>query len=644
MKAIFTWFVRITVCASTLCAANINVPAGGDLQGALNAAQPGDTVTIAAGATYTGHFQLRPNPSSQWITIQSSGAASLPAGTRVAPSNASAMAKLVTPDGAAALQIAGGANFYRIVGLELTPAAGVYGQDIIQVGLGSETSTGQLPHDIDLDRVYVHGDPAAGSKRGVAMNGINVTVENSYFSAFTSTWQDTQAIAGWNGPGPFKIINNYLEAGTETVAFGGALPTIYGLIPSDILVQNNSFFKPLSWKPGSASYAGTPIWVKNHLELKTAQRMTIDNNVFENNWIGADQRGFALVFSVRTLLGEMPWSIVKDIKVTNNVFKHSAGGIVITGQDDNPKGSGVGSGFTIQNNIFQDISGDWGGDGRLFQITGGAHDITIDHNTAFQTGFIMVFDDGTSYNVNYTNNISTIGAGVVGNGSAEGTSTQYAYMGGGQLTGNVLIGGNPNRYPAGNYFPSSVDQVGFVNFDGANFNLNTGSPYAGAGANMTSASSPTQVTAPAAPQVPAGWVNIVSKNSGKCMDVAFQSLDPLANVIQYDCWGGDNQKFMFTPVSGGFMITAKHSGMGLDVSGGPAATYDGPSLIQWPYWGGSNEIFQVNPTSDGYLTINPTNSGKCLDVSGISKDNGAQVIQWSCWGGDNQKWTLVPVQ
>ena len=644
MKAIFTWFVRMTVCAGTLCAANLNVPAGGDLQGALNAARGGDTVTLAAGATYTGHYQLKPNSSSQWITIQSSGAGSLPAGTRVSPNNASAMARLVTPDGGAALLVPGGANYYRIIGLEFTPAAGVYAQDVIEVGVGNETSTGQLPHDTDFDRVYVHGDPSAGSKRGIAMNGINTTVENSYMSSFTSTWQDTQAIAGWNGPGPYKIINNYLEAGTETVAFGGAVPAIYGLIPSDILVQNNSFFKPLSWRPGSASYAGTPVWVKNHLELKTAQRMTIDNNIFENNWVGGDQRGFALVFSVRTELGQMPWSVVKDIKVTNNVFRHSAGGIVISGHDDNPKGSGLGSGFTIQNNVFQDISGDWGGDGRLFQITGAAHDISIDHNTAFQTGFLMVFDDGTSYNVNYTNNISNVGWGVVGNGTAEGSPTVNGYMGGGQVTSNVLIGGNGNRYPAGNYFPSSVDQVGFVNFNGANFNLNPGSAYAGAGANMTSASNPTQVIAPATPQVPTGWVNIVSKNSGKCMDVAFQSLSPLASVIQYDCWGGDNQKFMFTPVSGGFRITAKHSGMGLDVSGGPAATYDGPFLIQWPYWGGANEIFTVNPTSDGYLTINPISSGKCLDVAGISKDDGAQVLQWSCWGGDNQKWTLSPVQ
>ena len=39
-------------------AATIAVPAGGDLQAALNAAQPGDVITLAPGATYTGNFVL----------------------------------------------------------------------------------------------------------------------------------------------------------------------------------------------------------------------------------------------------------------------------------------------------------------------------------------------------------------------------------------------------------------------------------------------------------------------------------------------------------------------------------------------------------------------------------------------------------
>jgi hypothetical protein len=114
----------VVACLRTAMANNLTVPAGGNLQAALNAAQPGDTVTIAAGATYVGHFYLAPNYSSQWITIQSSAMDSLPGpGNRISLTHASSMPKLVTPDGNPVLAIGTGANYYRIQGIEFAPAS-----------------------------------------------------------------------------------------------------------------------------------------------------------------------------------------------------------------------------------------------------------------------------------------------------------------------------------------------------------------------------------------------------------------------------------------------------------------------------------------------------------------------------------------
>ena len=87
--------------------------------------------------------------------------------------------------------------------------------------------------------------------------------------------------------------------------------------------------------------------------------------------------------------------------------------------------------------------------------------------------------------------------------------------------------------------------------------------------------------------VPAGWAEVISKNSNKCLDVRGVSAEAGALLQQWSCWGGDNQKFEFTPVPGGYKITAKNSGLQLDVAGGPAATQDGAPVLQWPYWGGS---------------------------------------------------------
>jgi hypothetical protein len=232
---------------------------------------------------------------------------------------------------------------------------------------------------------------------------------------------------------------------------------------------------------------------------------------------------------------------------------------------------------------------------------------------------------------------------VAGNGTGVGTPTLKAYTGGGVFSRNALIGASANSYPSDNFFPSNVNQVGFVDYGAGNFALGSSSAYKGAGTDSKDLGSGVATSASSAPSnaIPTGWVNIISKNSGKCMDVINQSTAPGANLIQYDCWGGDNQKFLFTPVSGGYKVTAKHSGLQLDVWGG---TEDGPPIAQWTYWGGPNEIFQLNPTSDGYYSINPVSSGKCFDVAAISRDNGAPVIQWTCWGGDNQKWRFVPVQ
>src|SRR5947209_15906566 len=130
----------------------------------------------------------------------------------------------------------------------------------------------------------MHGEPTTPLKRGIALNSGETSIINSYLSDFKNTGQDTQALCGWNGPGPFHIINNHLEAAGENVLFGGATAQIPNLVPSDIEIRHNHFYKPLSWKLDDASYAGQHWSVKNLLELKNAQRVIVDGNTLENNW------------------------------------------------------------------------------------------------------------------------------------------------------------------------------------------------------------------------------------------------------------------------------------------------------------------------------------------------------------------------
>ncbi len=140
--------------------------------------------------------------------------------------------------------------------------------------------------------------------------------------------------------------------------------------------------------------------------------------------------------------------------------------------------------------------------------------------------------------------------------------------------------------------------------------------------------------------IPTGWVNIVSKNSGKCLDIPGGATAKGIFVRQWTCVGGLNQEFQFTAVNGGYKITARQSGLQLDVSG--ASSADSALILQWPYWGGSNEIWNATQTSDGYYNILPISDQKCMDVRGASTNDGAAIQQYTCWGGDDQKWSFVP--
>src|SRR3954447_8429264 len=67
--------------------ASIYVAAGGDLQSAFNRAQPGDSILLEPGATFTGNFELPAKLGNSWIYIQTAPTPALPpVDTRITPS------------------------------------------------------------------------------------------------------------------------------------------------------------------------------------------------------------------------------------------------------------------------------------------------------------------------------------------------------------------------------------------------------------------------------------------------------------------------------------------------------------------------------------------------------------------------------
>ena len=450
----------------------IKVAPGQNLQAAINNANPGDVLVLEANQVYRGPIVLPKKGGSSYITIQSSRVAELPEGLRVGPAQRTLFAKLQsdTP-GEPAIKTAPGTHHYRFIGLEISTATDkmkVY--ELVRIGDSKQTSS-EVPHNIVIDRSWIHGFPTQEVQRGVSLNGAEVTISNSYISEIHGRGYDTQAVCGWNGPGPFRIINNYLEASGENILFGGADPSIANLVPSNIEIRGNYLFKPLRWKVGDPSYAGIHWSVKNLLEIKMGRNIIIDGNVLENSW-GDAQIGYAVLFTVRNQDGKAPWAIIENVSFTNNIVKNSEQGFQLLGSDYLHPSQRC-SGLQITNNLFIGIS-------NRFLTMSGYYNVTLNHNTHLQNGNIMSLHGQPSLGFVYTNNLtnrSATGYGVFGDGIGEGNAALARYAPQHKVKNNLLVGARPSLYPAENHFPPSLEAVGFQDYQAGDYRLSRLSRY-----------------------------------------------------------------------------------------------------------------------------------------------------------------------
>jgi hypothetical protein len=572
--------VALGPTVQSVAAATLTVNAGDNLQTALNAAQPGDVVMLAAGATFVGNFILPAKTGTGVITVRSAAADSVlpPAGQRITPAFASKLPKIQSTNSGAALATAAGAHNWRLLCLEFPSTLLGYGE-IVRIGEGGvpQTALSQVPHDIEVDRVYVHGSPVYGQKRGIALNGKNVTIHNSHISDIKAVGFDAQAIAGWNGPGPFTIENNYLEAAGENFLLGGSDPSIAGLITEYVVFRYNLVSKPVSWQwaiippPGTVSAAvsgggtlpagsyaykvvarrqvgggtwgasassiaatatvgngsavkiswsavadaseyrvygrnqywtvtGTTLtdtgaagtagtaptgtgdtWqVKNLFELKNARHVTVEFNIFENNWANA-QKGYSILFTPRNQDGGCPWCVVEDVAFQFNEVRNVAAGVNVLGYDS-PNPSAQTNNIRIRHNLFHDLALALGGNGWFMLIGDAPRDIIVEHNTVDFEGTTAVYAYGgtataprTITGFQFINNaVRHNDYGINGASSSSGNTALAAYFPGAVVTGNWLQGGSASRYPAGNFFTGTFDEA-FLDVPHHDYRVSAGS-------------------------------------------------------------------------------------------------------------------------------------------------------------------------
>ncbi len=517
----------------------ITVNSGGNLQSALDNASCGDTILLQAGATFTGLFKFpaKSCDDSHWIIVRTSAEDSLlPAeGTRLTPcyagvaslpgrpafnctSTKNVLAKLVMNQvGSGPVVFAADANHYRLIGLELTrlPGTGVV------YALGSP-ATGTADNNIIYDRIWFHGTAQDETTRGVQLGGgTYISVIDSFFTDFhcvavTGSCTDSQSINGGTGEnpmGPYKIVDNFLEAAAQSILFGGGKAT---MTPADIEVSNNHMFKPLIWMKGQPGYVGgtngNPFIVKNLFELKNAQRVLLDNNVMEYAWGGYSQAGFAVLLTPKnqSALTPCPVCQVTDVTVRYNYISHMGAGMQLgNGPADDGSLPLDGGRYSIHDVVFDDIDGPkYDGPGTFVQISTGPgapvlHDVAINHVTAFPKSTSFLIGDVLSLdpampNFVFTNSIFNAGTYPVWSTGSDGTLncavhdspliTFNACFNGYTFSANAAIASPPaypaSAWPAHNFFPAAASAVQFVNYNGGSggdYHLQSASPYRGAG-------------------------------------------------------------------------------------------------------------------------------------------------------------------
>jgi len=523
------------------------VTAGADLQGALNNANCGDTITLQAGAVFAGAFYLpaKPCDDDHWIIIRTNAPdSSLPAeGTRVTPcyagvaslpgrpafncSSAKNVLAQIAYSGRAGdgpVYFAPGANHYRLLGLEITRLAGTG-----SIGTLVSAHKGTADH-IVIDRSWLHGTAPDETEAGVHLSDTTyVAVVDSFFTDFhcvarTGACTDGKSIGGGNGSnpgGPYKIVNNFLEGSGESIIFGGGPATT---TPADIEIRRNHLFKPWQWMPGASAFvggaSGNPFVVKNHFELKNAQRVLFEGNVMENAWGGFSQTGFSILLTPKNQHTEdgtnvCPICQVTDVTIRYSTISHVAGGFqVSTGISGNGTNGGValaGARFSVHDVTVDDINASrYNGNGTLVQVANSwkvnaLNSVTISHITGFTdpSAHLLVLGNikgnAPMWGFNFTNNIVVAGRFPVWNMGGGPSSCAYpdipilslaACFTSYRFSENAVIGAPaafpPSQWTSGNYFPASPADTQFVNYNegnGGDYHLLSSSPYKNMGSD-----------------------------------------------------------------------------------------------------------------------------------------------------------------
>jgi hypothetical protein len=480
----------------------IRVGAKSDLAAAIGDAKCGDTLLLAAGAS----FEVKDLPAKKcddqhYITVRTDTPDSMlpPEGARISPAwggvaslpgrppfaqPAGGPARLLATVVARRPEGVSVGDHLRFIGIEWTTSP--------EANIGRIVTVEHTDHVI-FDRNWVH--PAEGVEVahgiGVIDGSHMVAVINSYVNglnciARTGKCTDATGIGGGNSKGDetvsaLKIYNNFIEAAGENIIFGGAAST---QVPTDIEIRRNHLFRPMLWKEGEPGYtptaSGNPYIVKNNFELKNGVRVLFEANLSENTWGGFSQTGYSILVTPKNQSNKCPICRVNDVTIRYDRIRNVAGVLQIATALSKTGGSTSDGGRFSIHDIFADKlhDRDFKGGGSfliLVSVEPPVHDIQIDHVTAFVSGpLLSILNRGEKlHNFNLTNSVFSLGDRRDPVASAGGGPESCAGKTRGQdaeavlqacfdpykFDKNLIIGGR-GGFPKGNITVGSAEAAG----------------------------------------------------------------------------------------------------------------------------------------------------------------------------------------
>ncbi|WP_159774344.1 RICIN domain-containing protein [Streptomyces sp. HM190] len=130
----------------------------------------------------------------------------------------------------------------------------------------------------------------------------------------------------------------------------------------------------------------------------------------------------------------------------------------------------------------------------------------------------------------------------------------------------------------------------------------------------------------------ATYNTLVARHSSKCADVTSQSQWAGGQLKQYACNGGNNQKYWFKSVGGGYyQLVTRHSSLCVRENASTVTQENCDSSAIDQQWSLT--------TTGSYVNVKSRATGECLDVNGGSTADSAAIITYTCNGGTNQQWT-----